>query len=103
MNGGIGNEVDPGEVEETLDSGEDQSADNLDETIVIESDDNVDNVGDLSVEINVDELVARIESDDDGETDSQREVKRRLDELKEQKRRDEALEGTYNFNLDDDD
>lgn len=99
MNGGMGNGKEPvdAEVEDNLGAGDD-----LDETIVIESDDEGDNVGDLSVEINVDELVAKIELGDDDEAENLRTVKRRLDEAEEQKLAEKDLEGTYNFNLDDD-
>ncbi len=61
---------------------------------------NVDNVGDMSVEINVEELVARIESDDTGETDKDRDLRKKLDDIKA--RKDDELDSTYNFNLDDD-
>ena len=97
MNGGTGNGKELVEVDDDLDAGDD-----MDETIVIESDDESDNVGDMSVEINVDELVAKIESGDDTEVKSKREVKRRLDELKEQHETEQDLDSTYNFNLDDD-
>ena len=60
----------------------------------------VDNVGDLSVEINVEELVARIESDESDESADNQGIRRKLDEI-ETKRKDE-LDSTYNFNLDDD-
>ena len=67
------------------------------DTIVIDTTDDSGNVGDMSVEINVDELVAKIESEDD---DSARkaDVRKRIDELQEER----ELDSTYNFNLDDD-
>jgi len=61
---------------------------------------NVDNVGDLSVEINVEELVAKIESDDTDQSGKDQDIRRKLDEM-ETKRKKE-LDSTYNFNLDDD-
>ncbi len=71
------------------------------DTIVIDTTDDSDNVGDMSVEINVDELVAKIESEDD---DSARkaDVRKRIDELQEQRDSASQLDSTYNFNLDDD-
>ncbi len=57
------------------------------------------NVGDLSVEINVEELVAKIESTHADEAVRKREVRQKLEELKEQ--RDKELDSTFNFNLDD--
>lgn len=70
------------------------------ETIVLDTDD-MDNVGDMSVEINVDELVAKIEADDDGELAEQHAARRKLDALAERRRAEEDLGGTYNINLDD--
>ena len=71
-----------------------------DDIAMSEVDEDVDNVGDISVEINVDELVAKIESDIDADSEHKREVRRRLDELNEEHDQDD--EGTYNFDLDDD-
>ena len=59
-----------------------------------------DNVGDISVELNVEELVAKIESESDEKLTEKREVRRKLDEINEQ--HDKELDSTYNFNLDDD-
>lgn len=72
------------------------------EDVVVADDDGNDNVGDMSVEINVEELVAKIESDDASETARKREVRRRLEELEEKQRTAKELDSTYNFNLDDD-
>jgi hypothetical protein len=63
----------------------------------------VDNVGDLSVELNVEELLAKIEPDDDDDDEEavhKREVRRKLEELRAQK--EEELDSTFNINLDDD-
>ncbi len=65
-------------------------------------DDVIDNVGDISVEINVEELVAKIESDDGDEEVEKKEVHRRMEALNEQRQEDEELDSTFNFNLDDD-
>ena len=62
---------------------------------------NDDNVGDISVEINVEELVAKLEATDDNDVAQQREIRKRLDELEEQRKDSEELDSTYNFNLDD--
>ncbi len=59
-----------------------------------------DNVGDISVEINVDELVAKIESTDSDDSAEKADIRKKLDKIREQQ--DENLDGTYNFNLDDD-
>lgn len=93
-NGGNGTPGD--EADEEL-----QSADSgVEDTIVLDTD-SMDNVGDLSVEINVDELVAKIEADDDAETRKKLEARRKLDALAEQRKSDDDLGDTYNINLDD--
>ncbi len=61
---------------------------------------NDDNVGDLSVELNVEELVANLESTDDTMIEQKREIRRKIEERRVQK--EEELDGTYNFNLDED-
>jgi len=85
--------VESGEAPEPADSTEE-------ETIVLDTDD-MDNVGDMSVEINVDELVAKIEANDDGESAERLEARRKLDALEEQRKTKEDLGDTYNINLDD--
>jgi len=80
---------------------EDVAEDAFDDTIVIETDDE-DNVGDLSVEIDVDELMSKIEDDDSDEAVQKREAHRKLKQLREQRRIEEDLGGTYNIDLDDD-
>jgi hypothetical protein len=60
-----------------------------------------DNVGDISVEINVEELVAKIESSEDTEDSAEKaEVRKKLDKIRENQ--DEEQDGTYNYNLDED-
>ena len=63
---------------------------------------NDDNVGDLSVEINVEELVAKIEIEQSEEAVQKREAHRRIEELYERRQVDEDLDSTYNIDLDDD-
>ena len=96
MSGENGYEEESEELEDNAESQADS------EDVVVPEDDGNDNVGDMSVEINVEELVAKIESDDASETARKREVRRRLEELEEKQRTDKELDSTYNFNLDDD-
>ena len=65
-------------------------------------DDDIDNVGDISVEINVDELVAKIEADDDDAAAQKKEVHRRMEALNEQRKVEKDVDSTFNFNIDDD-
>ncbi len=97
MNGEFDNGKTQDDVDDDVALGE-QSED----TIVSEDIDDIDNVGDISVEINVEELVAKIEAGEGDEAEHQKEVRRRLDELEEQRKAEAELDSTYNFNLDDD-
>ena len=77
----------------------DESAgDATDENAVLTTDD--EGFADTVVEANVDALVARMDSKDADEVARKREARKRLDEVREQQ--DDNLEGTFNFNLDDD-
>ena len=58
-----------------------------------------DNVGDISVEINVEELVAKIEASETEDAEKAR-IRIKLDKLREQQEKE--LDSTYNFDLDDD-
>jgi len=73
----------------------------LTETAVLSESEMVstDNVGDASVEINVEELIADIEESGDEFSAHKKEVRRRLEELAEQ----QSLEDTYAVDFDDDD
>ena len=95
MIGEIKDDIPVGEVEDDV---EDEV---LEEDVVIEEIADVDNVGDISVEINVKELVAKLEATDDDDVDRKREIHKRLEELSDRRKRDEDLDSTYNFNLDD--
>ncbi|MDH3273643.1 MAG: hypothetical protein OEM64_11425 [Gammaproteobacteria bacterium] len=65
-------------------------------------DDDIDNVGDFSVEINVDELVAKIEADNDDDAARKKEIHRRMEEINERRKVQQDIDSTFNFNLDDD-
>ncbi len=64
----------------------------LDETGVL-----TDNVGDVSVEINVEELVADIEASEDEDAHRKKEIRRRFEEMAEEK----SHEDTYAIDVDD--
>ncbi len=91
--------IDVGE-DNVLDDDELESA-TEDDDLDIVSDGDTDNVGDMSIEINVDELVAKIEGRDGSDSERQREIRRRLEEVREQREAERELDSTFNFNLDD--
>ena len=71
-----------------------------DETVVLTEDlADIGDEADSTAEVNVDELVAKIDMDEDAE--HKKEVHRRFLELEEKKLQEKELDSTYNFNLDD--
>jgi hypothetical protein len=84
---------DDDDVEETAD-------DDFSDTVVMaDSDDaDTDNVGDASVEINVEQLIADFEASDKEVSARRMAVRRRLEELAESK----SLEDTFAIDFDDD-
>jgi len=92
MNGEIGNGRPDDDVDDDVESPSET------DTIVM-SDDLDEDDNDISLEINVDKLVAKIDADNDAA--HKKEVHRRLEELEEKRRIEEELDSTYNFNLDD--
>jgi hypothetical protein len=74
------------------------TGDATDENIVLTTDD--DKFADTAVEANVDALVARMDSKDADEVAHKRDTREKLEKLQEQQ--DKNLDGTFNFNLDDD-
>jgi hypothetical protein len=91
---------DDGAAADAVADDNDSVADALaDGDIVVDIDD--DNVGDLSVEINVEELVAKIESTEGEEVAEKVEVRKKLDDILEQ--HDGDLDSTYEFDLNSED
>ena len=74
------------------------SEDSTEENVVLDPGD--DAFADSVVAANVDALVAKIDATDVDEAARQREARKRLEELGEQKSKE--LDDTFNFNLDDD-
>ncbi|MDH3333335.1 MAG: hypothetical protein OES59_00995 [Gammaproteobacteria bacterium] len=98
-NNGDKEDIDFDESDETSDD------ESLDVDTSSSDDDRIPDIGgdtmvDISAELNVEELVAKLESIDPNEVAHRREVRRRLEELREQ--RDADLDSTFNFSLDDD-
>ena len=61
------------------------------ETTVLSEPQITDNVGDVSVEINVEELIADIENENDEDSARKKEIRRRLEDMAEEK----SFEDTY--------
>ena len=90
----------PDDREEEIEIDEDDFVEdmNLDETVVLPETANSDNVGDVSVEINVEELVAQVEAEQDDDAAKKAEVRRRLEEVYEEK----DIEDTYAVDFSED-
>lgn len=96
MNGEIGNgRIDDVDDDVDVDDDDDDTEDTL-----MSDDLDDDNIGDISVEINVEELVSRLENGDAAA--HRKAVRRRLEEIQERRREASELDSTFNFNLDDD-
>ncbi len=70
-----------------------------DEDAIVEDDDG-DTI-DLTGEVNIESLVARLDSTPKDDLDHRRAIKKRLEELREAREAAEQIDSTYNFNLDD--
>lgn len=103
MNAEIGNGKQPDDDDEVNDEVDDEAEDELDteSTVVMSTDDDDDDIADISAEINVDELLAKLDSTDGDDVGRRRAIKQRLEELREQREVEKDIDSTYNFNLDD--
>lgn len=80
----------------------DEEEDIADDTIVFSTAKGSDNVGDVSVEINVEELIREFESAQNDEAARKKEIRRRLEEIREQREAMKELEDTFAGDFDDD-
>lgn len=98
MNGEVGNENDEKDVDDKIDTiGESE------DTVVLSEDAaDIDTVGDFTAELDVEKIVAKVESGEVDAEEKEKEVHRRIEELNEQRKVDEELDSTYNFNIDED-
>ena len=81
------------------DTAEEESSEfNPEATIVLYESEPTDNVGDVSVEINVEELISKIETESDEDVARKIEIRRRLEEVAEE----QSMEDTFAIDLSDD-
>jgi hypothetical protein len=78
--------------EKKEDEVEDEEDEESEEEVSTEAAPETDNVGDASVEINVEELIHELEGDDSARPGREQAAKRRLEELIEKKRSKRELE-----------
>jgi hypothetical protein len=75
------------------------SDDSLTGTIIL-SDEDDDVIGDTTIEMDIENLVAKLEASDSDDVHRRAEIRRKLEDLREQ--REQELDSTFNFNLNDD-
>ena len=94
-----------GENEDIDDDLDDDSSDEtLSATVILadaDDDDGDDVGGDTTVEMDIERLVAKLDASDSEDVHRRAEIRRRLEDLREQ--RQQELDSTFNINLDDDD
>lgn len=81
---------------------DDSSDDTMAETVVMSDDDDDDDISadDSTVEMDIEKLVAKLETVDSEDVHRRAEIRHKLEELREL--REQELDSTFNFNLDDD-
>ena len=89
------------ESKENIDEQETEESAEIDpeETVVMDDGLPTDNVGDVSVEINVEELIADIEKENDEDVARKKEIRRRLEDVAEE----QSMEDTFAIDLGDED
>ena len=80
---------------------DDDSADEtLAETVVLSDDPDDVVTGDTTIEMDIENLVAKLEASDSEDVHRRAEIRRKLEDLREQ--REQELDSTFNFNMDED-
>jgi len=87
------------EPEEDEESVEDEDFDGSETVVMSDDDDEDDDELDISMEINVDKLMAEMARTEKDDIERKKEIRRRLEEIQEQR----SLEDTYSFDLYGDD
>ena len=87
-------DVQPGDNDGDLDE---PLEDDIADAVVLPESESTNNVGDASVEINVEQLIADLEQSDDSVSSRKQEVRRRLEELTEEG----SMEDTYAIEFDE--
>ena len=92
--GGHRADIDDDDDFDDYDDDDDDDSDDYDD----DDDESSDNVGDASVEINVEQLIAEVEGSGEICSARKREIRRRLEEIAEAR----SLDDTYAIDFDDD-
>jgi hypothetical protein len=90
-----------GDRDKAEDAEVDIDEEKTEETVVLTETGATDNIGDVSVEINVEELVAEIEASQGDDAHMKHEIRKRLDEIQEQKVAAKELDNTFDIDLEE--
>ena len=101
MKGEISN-PDTVEVEIVEDAEDDMVSNEFSEDTIVIEDVADDFVIDSSSEVDVSQLIEKLDVDDGVEAQQKREIHRRLEALNDKKQVEKDIDSTFNFNLDDD-
>ena len=100
-----GKNIDDDDVQRDVSPDDGEGLDNvasdasLTETVVLSEVDE-DPVGDSTIEMDIEKLVEKLDASDSDDVHRRAEIRRRLEELREQ--REQELDSTFNFNMDED-
>ena len=86
------------EEDDVLD--DDSSDEALTETVVLSDDPDDVVTGDTTIEMDIENLVAKLEASDSEDVHRRAEIRRKLEDLREQ--REQELDSTFNFNMNED-
>jgi len=96
MNGEVG------EQEKVVDVDDDIISDEFSAETVVLVDVADDDVSDFSAELDVSQMVAKLEATDGDDIERKREIHRRLEDIQDQRETEKNIDSTFNFNIDED-
>ena len=88
------------DIEENEALDDDAVDETLTETVVLSDDPDDVVTGDTTIEMDIENLVAKLEASDSEDVHRRAEIRRKLEDLREQ--REQELDSTFNFNMNED-
>ena len=92
------NDLDDNDIDDDVDDIDD---DDDDDAVIDDDDDDDGDSIDLTGEVNIESLVAKLDATPKDDLERKRQIRRRIEELREAREAARELDSTYNFNLDD--
>jgi hypothetical protein len=91
-----------GEQEKVVEVDDDIISDEFSAETVVLVDVADDDVSDFSAELDVSQMVAKLEATDGADIEQKREIHRRLEDIQDQRETEKNIDSTFNFNIDED-